>query len=195
MRSEFLAFRRSPCAIRRRRRFASTPSRDRPSISTAHSLNIRYNCRVDVSPYLFYPLSFRRSNLAKKRRSMLSFCRAKKGRSRVRCSSTPRSAPSPIRYFDFRPIHSRSPTLCVLQVGGVGRANPYRLRPFVGARIPLNGSFVSSLDLHNPYSTTLRVMEMYTSGGDLHLELPDGAGVGQSTSSLWVRSFFASFFK
>uniref|UniRef100_A0A914XGB6 Transmembrane protein 131 n=1 Tax=Plectus sambesii TaxID=2011161 RepID=A0A914XGB6_9BILA len=81
-------------------------------------------------------------------------------------------------------VHSSLGTF-TYTVAGVGRANPYRLRPFVGARIPLNGSFVSSPELHNPHSTTLRVTEMYTSGGDLHLELPDGAGVGQAPSSLW----------
>ncbi len=70
---------------------------------------------------------------------------------------------------------------------GVGVTNPYRIRPFVGARIPLNGSFESNLDIYNPHSSTLSVTEMYTSGGDLHLELPD---MQMSTvASLWVGDF------
>ncbi|XP_039666049.1 transmembrane protein 131 isoform X2 [Perca fluviatilis] len=69
------------------------------------------------------------------------------------------------------------------QVFGVGIPNPYRLRPFIGARVPVNSSFSPLINIHNPYSEPLQVVEMYSSGGDLHLELPTGQQTG--TLKLW----------
>ncbi|XP_005166018.2 transmembrane protein 131 isoform X1 [Danio rerio] len=69
------------------------------------------------------------------------------------------------------------------QVFGVGVPNPYRLRPFVGARVPVNSSFSPLISIFNPHSEPLQVVEMYTSGGDLHLELPTGQQGG--TKKLW----------
>ncbi|XP_031551127.1 transmembrane protein 131-like, partial [Actinia tenebrosa] len=60
------------------------------------------------------------------------------------------------------------------QVFGVGVPNPYRLRPFLGARVPVNFSFTSLINMHNPFNSPIQVIEMYSSGGDLHLELPSG---------------------
>ncbi|GFS24444.1 transmembrane protein 131-like isoform X4, partial [Elysia marginata] len=60
------------------------------------------------------------------------------------------------------------------QVFGVGIPNPYRLRPYLGARVPINSSFTPVIQMHNPYSTRLQVLEMFASEGDLHLELPNG---------------------
>ena len=115
----------------------------------------------------------------------------------------------------------------LVQVFGVGIPNPYRLRPFIGARVPVNSSFSPLINIHNPHSeplqvtpsehpvsvlysvgsmevqyptdfniggmeftegafvsTPLQVVEMYSSGGDLHLELPTGQQGG--TRKLWV---------
>ncbi|XP_043928104.1 transmembrane protein 131 isoform X2 [Protopterus annectens] len=69
------------------------------------------------------------------------------------------------------------------QVFGVGIPNPYRLRPFIGARVPVNSSFSPLITIHNPHSEPLQVVEMYSSGGDLHLELPTGQQGG--TKKLW----------
>ncbi|KAJ8407276.1 hypothetical protein AAFF_G00278500 [Aldrovandia affinis] len=69
------------------------------------------------------------------------------------------------------------------QVFGVGIPNPYRLRPFIGARVPVNSSFSPLINIHNPHSEPLQVVEMYASGGDLHLELPTGQQEG--TEQLW----------
>ncbi|TRY89294.1 hypothetical protein DNTS_003463 [Danionella cerebrum] len=69
------------------------------------------------------------------------------------------------------------------QVFGVGIPNPYRLRPFVGARVPVNSSFSPLISIFNPFSEPLQVVQMYTSGGDLHLELPTGQQGG--TRKLW----------
>ncbi|KAK6172925.1 hypothetical protein SNE40_016488 [Patella caerulea] len=60
------------------------------------------------------------------------------------------------------------------QVFGVGVPNPYRLRPYLGARVPVNSTFSPLIQMHNPHSTKLQVLEMFSSEGDLHLELPSG---------------------
>ncbi|XP_054721293.1 transmembrane protein 131-like [Uloborus diversus] len=69
------------------------------------------------------------------------------------------------------------------QVSAVGIRNPYRLRPFVGVRMPLNSSFSPIIYMHNPHSSTLQLTEIYSSGGDLHLELPDGES--EAPKNLW----------
>ncbi|GFX31596.1 transmembrane protein 131 [Trichonephila clavipes] len=70
-----------------------------------------------------------------------------------------------------------------LTVSAVGIPNPYRLRPFVGVRMPLNSSYTPIIYMHNPHSTTIQLTEMYSSGGDLHLELPNGEN--EAPKSLW----------
>ncbi|WAQ99558.1 TM131-like protein [Mya arenaria] len=70
------------------------------------------------------------------------------------------------------------------QVFGVGTANPYRLRPYLGARVPVNSSFAPLINMHNPHSTTLQVLEIFSSEGDLHLELPTGEK--EAPRSLWA---------
>ncbi|NXW05503.1 TM131 protein, partial [Fregetta grallaria] len=74
------------------------------------------------------------------------------------------------------------------QVFGIGVPNPYRLRPFIGARVPVNSSFSPIINIHNPHSEPLQVVEMYSSGGDLHLELPTGQQGG--TRKLWVKEMY-----
>ncbi|GAB1597873.1 transmembrane protein 131-like isoform X1 [Argonauta hians] len=69
------------------------------------------------------------------------------------------------------------------QVFGVGIPNPYRLRPYLGAKVPLNSSFSSLIEMHNPHSSTLQVVGMFSSAGDLHLELPTGDR--EAITSLW----------
>ena len=64
------------------------------------------------------------------------------------------------------------------RVKGQGTPNPYRLRPFLGARVPLNFSFAPMISMHNPHPETLQLLAMFTSGGDLHLELPNGEDSG-----------------
>lgn len=43
------------------------------------------------------------------------------------------------------------------QVFGIGVPNPYRLRPFIGARVPVNSSFSPIINIHNPHSEPLQV--------------------------------------
>ncbi|CAL4059236.1 unnamed protein product, partial [Meganyctiphanes norvegica] len=60
-------------------------------------------------------------------------------------------------------------------VRAVGTSNPYRLRPLVGVRMPLNSSYSPLIQLHNPHPRPLQITEMYSTGGDLHLELLSGS--------------------
>ena len=68
-----------------------------------------------------------------------------------------------------------------------GTPNPYRLQPLVGVKLPINSSFSPLIRLHNPHSEPIQVLEMYSSGGDLHLELPDGKTEGM------ILSYFVPF--
>nr|CRZ22666.1 Bm2436 [Brugia malayi] len=70
-------------------------------------------------------------------------------------------------------------------VKGKGKGSAYRIRPLVGVKIPVNGTLISPVQLHNPHPTRLRVTEIYSSDGDLHLELPDIAPETHHPVSLW----------
>ena len=64
-------------------------------------------------------------------------------------------------------------------------------------KLPLNSSYSPVIQIHNPHQSTIQVgienpgsilkqiqvLEMYSSGGDLHLELPEG-GL-EADDSLW----------
>ena len=44
-----------------------------------------------------------------------------------------------------------------MQVQGVGVTNPFRLRPLLGARIPLNATYSPQITMYNPFSEPLQV--------------------------------------
>ena len=46
---------------------------------------------------------------------------------------------------------------CYVKVRGYGVANPYRLRPYLGARVALDHVFTSVLEMYNPHKTPLQV--------------------------------------
>lgn len=60
----------------------------------------------------------------------------------------------------------------IYQVAGRGIACPYRIQPLVGVKVPVNTHYEPSISIYNPHSTVLRVREIFTSGGFLHLTLP-----------------------
>ncbi|CAJ0942085.1 unnamed protein product, partial [Mesorhabditis belari] len=57
------------------------------------------------------------------------------------------------------------------QLLGTGAYNPYRLRPFIGTRLPINGTITRPLIVHNPHEHTFKITEVESSGGDVHVEL------------------------
>ena len=66
----------------------------------------------------------------------------------------------------------------------MGTSNPYRLKPLIGARVPVNTSYSPMISMQNPHSNSLQVVEMFSSGGSLHIELPTGAA--EATRNMWV---------
>lgn len=56
---------------------------------------------------------------------------------------------------------------------GVGTENPYQIRPYIGVKWPTNIAFTPTITMYNPHRHVLRVKEMYSSGGGLHLDLPN----------------------
>lgn len=54
---------------------------------------------------------------------------------------------------------------------GVGVESPYRIRPFLGARIPMNSSYSPKLSIYNPESSAMQIMEMYSSTSKLQITL------------------------
>ncbi|XP_012250610.2 transmembrane protein 131 [Athalia rosae] len=74
-------------------------------------------------------------------------------------------------------IHTSDGTL-KYQVRGISISSPYRLRPVVGIKLPLNASFTPLIYLHNPHPEPMQVVEVYSSGGEFQLELPSGQAEG-----------------
>ncbi|XP_008207841.1 transmembrane protein 131 isoform X2 [Nasonia vitripennis] len=70
-------------------------------------------------------------------------------------------------------IHTSDGTL-KYQVKGVSISSPYRLRPVVGVKLPINASFTPLIYMHNPHSEPMQVVEVYSSGREFQLELPSG---------------------
>jgi hypothetical protein len=77
-----------------------------------------------------------------------------------------------------------------VQVTGRGVASPYEIRSSVSdvQSLALNGSMLVPIRLHNPHSRTMRILEMFTSSGDLHLEVGTDESRGRlnAETALWV---------
>ncbi|XP_046599639.1 transmembrane protein 131 isoform X3 [Neodiprion lecontei] len=74
-------------------------------------------------------------------------------------------------------IHTSDGTL-KYQIRGISVSSPYRLRPVVGIKLPLNASFTPLIYMHNPHPEPMQVVEVYSSGGEFQLELPSGQAEG-----------------
>ncbi|XP_066258230.1 transmembrane protein 131 [Euwallacea similis] len=68
-------------------------------------------------------------------------------------------------------------------VKAFGIFNSYRVRPIVGVKLPVNSTFTPVIYMHNPHSEPIQIVEIYTSGGGFHLELPSGQHEGPN--DLW----------
>ncbi|XP_076294204.1 transmembrane protein 131 [Lasioglossum baleicum] len=79
-------------------------------------------------------------------------------------------------------IHTTDGTI-KYQVKGISVSSPYRLRPVVGVKLPLNATFTPLIYMHNPHPEALQVLEVYSSGGEFQLELPSGEVEG--SRDLW----------
>ena len=72
------------------------------------------------------------------------------------------------------------------QIHAQGVANPYRLHPFLSAKLPTGATYSPPIQVHNPHETTLQIKEVYTSEGFLHLNMPKTVGDQDArTNGLW----------
>ncbi|CAF1175327.1 unnamed protein product [Rotaria sp. Silwood1] len=55
-------------------------------------------------------------------------------------------------------------------VSGIGKLNPFRLRPLINANIPLNSTYEYTIQFYNPYNYSLDINEIYTSDENLIIE-------------------------
>ncbi|KAK6744153.1 hypothetical protein RB195_011080 [Necator americanus] len=80
----------------------------------------------------------------------------------------------------------------VYHVSGRSTSNPYRIIPFVGTRLPFNGTAYKDIAIHNPFTSTFRISEIVSSGGNVHLEMAydiDGRIAGEPLQYWDIRPF------
>uniref|UniRef100_A0A914YUI0 Transmembrane protein 131 n=1 Tax=Panagrolaimus superbus TaxID=310955 RepID=A0A914YUI0_9BILA len=58
-------------------------------------------------------------------------------------------------------------------VKGIATESPYRIQAISGVKVPVNGTFMSPIKIHNPHSTTLTVNEAASSSTRVHFEISE----------------------
>lgn len=53
-------------------------------------------------------------------------------------------------------IHTSAGSFRIV-VKAVGTPNPYRLKPLVGVKMPVNSSYSPTIEMHNPHSEPIQV--------------------------------------
>jgi hypothetical protein len=62
-------------------------------------------------------------------------------------------------------------SFCYLKISGIGKLNPFRLRPLINIEIPINSTYEYIIQFYNPYNYPLNINEIYTSDENLIIEL------------------------
>ncbi|GMT19197.1 hypothetical protein PFISCL1PPCAC_10494 [Pristionchus fissidentatus] len=69
-------------------------------------------------------------------------------------------------------MHSSEGAVYSVQTMGETTSNRFRVPPFVGSRIAINGTLRRELVIHNPFEHPLRITDIASSGGGLFVSLP-----------------------
>nr|CAD2155115.1 unnamed protein product [Meloidogyne enterolobii] len=78
----------------------------------------------------------------------------------------------------------------VHKVRGQISGNVYRIKPLSNIRLPINSTFSTPIQLHNPHFTTLRILEIFSSDCNIQLEFPTEFLIKSNNS---IKSILMSF--
>ncbi|KAF8359724.1 tmem-131 [Pristionchus pacificus] len=70
-------------------------------------------------------------------------------------------------------MHSSEGAVYSVNTLGETTSNRYRVPPFVGSRVAINGTISRELVIHNPFEYPLRITDIASSGGGLFVQLPN----------------------
>lgn len=70
-------------------------------------------------------------------------------------------------------------------VQGSGVPNPYGLKPLLGLRVLVGKPYKPCIEVYNPFNNAVQVTEVFSSGGFLQLNLPEGTQSTPTANSLW----------
>ena len=71
-----------------------------------------------------------------------------------------------------------------IDVLGTGIDNPYGLTAFVGAKVPAGVHYNPPIRIYNPSNSVLRIKEVFTTEGFLHLSLPGNEPDGKNAATI-----------
>ena len=121
------------------------------------------------------------------------FCLLKKAKNRPKDSFTF------IHRYGFRVFLSQSKfNFFVIKIGrfshkvrGTSTHNPYRIRPVLDVKIPLNATFSAPIFIHNPHEREMQVVEIFTTDCNVRLELDGGIPPEKASKEYWVRILYS----